>query len=1018
MKISLHFNKKARVLQLLLVIICILTIAPATAYADPDVPTYNIDYAYANDTFEKVSICSDLHLKGQGFQNNRPRFEAYLQGIQGFQPELIILCGDQFEGNYIPPEAGDYSEEAEAEIGIDFDDPYTEIRALVNYYHQDVPIIFICGNNDYTDENYPDGSYQEFSGYDSHFGLIVTKGFDIFRFGAPDEGYPDYPYSDNQIEALEYYLKNRTDKTKPVFVAGHYPLDDDKNTPTNGSNSTRNAENADEIIEIIDKYDQPIIFLWGHNHDNGPEMKKHILKSYPRDMGSYYVYNTLNAGGVAYRETEDYAQGVDLILEDLGDDSIDYSVKRYFVVDGEEDTILSSGRFSLVSEVPWEGTGTYSNPYKISEAGHLIYLANSVNNGNDYSGKYFKQTKDIDLSGINWVPIGKYVSSDFPASDSNRSFSGTYDGDGNLISNLGISINEEGTPSSNKAYGLFGYLTGEVKNLGLTNVDIFVGIRGNYNVYAGGLVGYAGYYDGSTGYVYNSFVEGKVHAKAFDDFSDQRCDAGGLVGYLRGGEIKYSYSAVESGIEGGDVNSGAGGISGWLNEGATIADSFWNTDLTTKAYGNAGDGTEGGMNESSMKDSAFADTLTEKASNALPVPYRLWMSDEHTNLNNGYPIHIRAITPTITTDPEEVTAVGNKEKVTVTLASVAGAKLYYTTDGSDPKTSATKLEYTAAFEVKTTNENGETITVKAIAYLESEDEYSGVKSKTVTFVKGDTGGGIIGGGGGGGEIMLPLEIVISELPEGTVDLEYLLQLEAKGGSGEYKWELKGLPSGLTMSVDGRISGIPDKPGRFTIDITVTDSKDKKATAKLILNIVEATQMLPKFSDIEGHWAGDSIIKASVMGFVNGYIDGTFKPNRTVTRAEFITMIVKVLKLDGASDKTWEDISNHWAKNSIQIAAYHGIVDGFNDAQFMPDEIITREQLASILVRSLKMEIIQGKTEFKDKEKISGWAVANVHTAVEGGLLKGYPDNTFRPGNSATRAEAIEAILNAISKPSR
>jgi len=84
-----------------------------------------------------------------------------------------------------------------------------------------------------------------------------------------------------------------------------------------------------------------------------------------------------------------------------------------------------------------------------------------------------------------------------------------------IISGLTIDQNLVGSSIINKGYGLFGYLTGTVRNLGITNLNIDVVISGSYNMYAGGITGYMGYYNTwQKGMIENCFTEGTIHAEA------------------------------------------------------------------------------------------------------------------------------------------------------------------------------------------------------------------------------------------------------------------------------------------------------------------------------------------------------------------------------------------------------------------------------------------------------------------------------------------------------------------------
>jgi hypothetical protein len=104
---------------------------------------------------------------------------------------------------------------------------------------------------------------------------------------------------------------------------------------------------------------------------------------------------------------------------------------------------------------------------------------------------------------------------------------------------------------------------------------------------------------------------------------------------------------------------------------------------------------------------------------------------------------------------------------------------------------------------------------------------------------------------------------------------------------------------------------------------------------------------------------------------------------------------------------------HWARDSIDVAAASGIAGGYDGDTFRPDELITREQMAAMIVRAAILTPLGEELAFTDSGSISGWAADAVAAAIKSGIMKGYPDNTFRPRGNATRAEAVTAIMNAL-----
>lgn len=173
---------------------------------------------------------------------------------------------------------------------------------------------------------------------------------------------------------------------------------------------------------------------------------------------------------------------------------------------------------------------------------------------------------------------------------------------------------------------------------------------------------------------------------------------------------------------------------------------------------------------------------------------------------------------------------------------------------------------------------------------------------------------------------------------------------------------------------------------------------------MLLGSVPASSAGAVLSDVEGHWAQDTIQNMVSEGIIGGYPDGSFKPNNNITRAEFATLLVKAFDLAPGSGKVFGDTADHWAKDAISTANYHGLVSGYSDTAFGPDDPVTREQIAAMIVGATKVELTGGKS-FADSSQISAWARQSVDKAAAAGLIAGYADGTFKPKANATRAEA-------------
>lgn len=130
-----------------------------------------------------------------------------------------------------------------------------------------------------------------------------------------------------------------------------------------------------------------------------------------------------------------------------------------------------------------------------------------------------------------------------------------------------------------------------------------------------------------------------------------------------------------------------------------------------------------------------------------------------------------------------------------------------------------------------------------------------------------------------------------------------------------------------------------------------------------------------------------------------------------------SIVVRALKLElpeGTSMRFTDVGASHWAKENIAIVAAHGISNGMNNEQYEPDQPMTREQFAVMIVKGLKMKTVNNVVPFTDRSSISSWAAESVNILVSLGLLNGYPNGSFQPKKEITRAEA-EIILTRLEQ---
>ncbi|QJD83225.1 GLUG motif-containing protein [Cohnella herbarum] len=172
-----------------------------------------------------------------------------------------------------------------------------------------------------------------------------------------------------------------------------------------------------------------------------------------------------------------------------------------------------------------------------------------------------------------------------------------------------------------------------------------------------------------------------------------------------------------------------------------------------------------------------------------------------------------------------------------------------------------------------------------------------------------------------------------------------------------------------------------------------------------------------FHDIAGHWAEANIVQALKAGIVSGYSDGSFKPNRIITRAEFAVMLMNALKrTDEGVELPFTDAVKigDWAKKAVALAAQAGYINGYQDGTFRPGSAITRAEMAKIVANVLGLSQKAGSlTVFTDDQAIPSWAKGAI-AAIQGkDIMKGKPSGQFDPAAEATRAEAVTVLLKLL-----
>lgn len=168
---------------------------------------------------------------------------------------------------------------------------------------------------------------------------------------------------------------------------------------------------------------------------------------------------------------------------------------------------------------------------------------------------------------------------------------------------------------------------------------------------------------------------------------------------------------------------------------------------------------------------------------------------------------------------------------------------------------------------------------------------------------------------------------------------------------------------------------------------------------------------PLFSDIKGHFSQDAVEKLHKLGILSGYPDGSFLPDQYVSRAEFSKMVVMAFDIGGSTDNVFTDVSaDDWFYSYVNILADNEILLGFNNL-CMPEVLIKRQDAAIILARVLGLDELT-ELAFEDWEDIDVYARGAVAVLAAVEIIRGDGSN-FHPQKSITRGEAAVMINNCL-----
>jgi len=184
------------------------------------------------------------------------------------------------------------------------------------------------------------------------------------------------------------------------------------------------------------------------------------------------------------------------------------------------------------------------------------------------------------------------------------------------------------------------------------------------------------------------------------------------------------------------------------------------------------------------------------------------------------------------------------------------------------------------------------------------------------------------------------------------------------------------------------------------------------------DIVGVTHYVPTYADLTGHWSERMTATLLAQGIADQIDTEIFGPSMTITRGELARMLINVVGTEGKSENTYTDVTvNGPYADIIESIIYYGFTVGVSGDTFEADTLVTREDLAVFVATMYEAKYGYGLdpvfASFKDSSQISAYALESVMAMKAAGYISGFDDNTFRPKNTVTKAEAVALIYKVL-----
>lgn len=676
------------------------------------------------------------------------------------------------------------------------------------------------------------------------------------------------------------------------------------------------------------------------------------------------------------------------------------------------------------------GSGTVTDPWVISTVDDLQKLAETVNDGESYSGKYFIQDTDLDLMGITWEPIGY--------TDGGYYFSGHYDGKNHSISN--VTSTGKVDVDGQATVGIFGcIIEGSVSNLHVKNANFSVNGEGGYSL-AGGIAGITFDSDITNCSVENSSLKGEKTLVA-----NNAC-VGGITGYSVHGIFQNCASANNKIIS----QTYAGGIVGEIddsisnNEGASAFTNCYVAEGNISAFAD------------DVQDYSIAGGFIGRVTEDNPTLENCYVYDTSTSIADtkasfkktgiivgscymNLPNYEAKVTTTncyygkctvdadFTTDGNAGTAVEKTEAEFAdgTVKGFLGDA--FIQGGKYPILASSPADYTKVDEAiaaaekidgsRYTNYGAVEAAISAVDRNKSKLEQADVDQMAknirdaIDALVKKSNSSSSGGGGG------------SSTPR------YAVTVPDKTENGS----LSVTPKNAKKGSDVTITATPDK-GYEVDDIVAKDAKGNKLTlkdngdgtytftmpaSKVTVTVAfaekKAEPIVPEklFADVSAEeYYYEAVKWASENGVTGGIGENFFGANLPCTRAQIVTFLWRAAgspEPKGMSGFVDVSADAYYAK-AVAWAVEQGIVSGTSATTFNPDAVCTRAQSVAFLYRAFG-EKVNKAAGFSDVSADAYYADA-VAWAVENGVASGIGGGLFAPDQDCARGQIVAFLYRA------